>query len=103
MSDRRRAHRHRSPRTVFTREGRAMVQPWLHRLSTWPLLGVLGVAFALAGAWGSVAVAAQPIRIGFSMGLTGPLAANGKAALLAMEIWKDDVNKAGGLLGRPVE
>src|SRR3712207_9165316 len=42
-------------------------------------------------------------RSGFGMALTGGLAANGKAALLAMEIWRDDVNKAGGLLGRPVE
>jgi branched-chain amino acid transport system substrate-binding protein len=37
------------------------------------------------------------------MALTGGLAANGKAALLAMEIWRDEVNKNGGLLGRPVE
>jgi len=37
------------------------------------------------------------------MALTGGLAAQGKAALLAMEIWREDVSKAGGLLGRPVE
>jgi branched-chain amino acid transport system substrate-binding protein len=37
------------------------------------------------------------------MALTGGLSANGKPALLAMQIWKDDVNKKGGLLGRPVE
>jgi branched-chain amino acid transport system substrate-binding protein len=47
--------------------------------------------------------AAAPLRIGFGMALTGGLAANGKAALLAMEIWRDEVNKNGGLLGRPVE
>lgn len=47
--------------------------------------------------------AATPLRIGFGMALTGGLAANGKAALLAMEIWRDEVNKNGGLLGRPVE
>ncbi len=45
----------------------------------------------------------KPLKIGFSMALTGPLAGAGKAALIAMEIWKDDVNKKGGLLGRPVE
>jgi len=56
-------------------------------------------ALLLAGA----AAAADPIKIGFSMALTGPLGGNGQAALIAMEIWKDDVNKAGGLLGRPVE
>jgi branched-chain amino acid transport system substrate-binding protein len=37
------------------------------------------------------------------MAQTGPLAANGKSALLAMEIWREDVNAKGGLLGRPVE
>src|SRR5262245_44968078 len=45
----------------------------------------------------------QPIKIGFSMALTGPLGAGGKSALIAMEIWRDDVNAKGGLLGRPVE
>ncbi len=44
-----------------------------------------------------------PLRIGFSMALTGPLAANGKAALLSMEIWREETNKKGGLIGRQVE
>src|SRR5260370_35235778 len=46
---------------------------------------------------------AEPIRIGFGMALTGGLAANGKSALVAMQIWRDDINAKGGLLGRPVE
>jgi branched-chain amino acid transport system substrate-binding protein len=49
------------------------------------------------------AFAADPIKIGFGMAQTGPLAANGKSALLAMQIWRDDINAKGGLLGRPVE
>ena len=40
---------------------------------------------------------AEPIRIGFGMALTGGLAAAGKSALLAMQIWQDDVNAKGGL------
>ena len=47
--------------------------------------------------------AADPITIGFSMSQSGPLAVNGKSALLAMQIWQDDVNAKGGLLGRPVK
>jgi branched-chain amino acid transport system substrate-binding protein len=47
--------------------------------------------------------AADPITIGFSMAQSGPLAVNGKSALLAMQIWQDDVNAKGGLLGRPVK
>src|SRR6266481_5626658 len=47
--------------------------------------------------------AAEPITIGFGMALTGGLAAAGKTALLAMQIWQDDINAKGGLLGRPVK
>src|SRR5690348_7114362 len=45
----------------------------------------------------------EPIRIGFAMALTGPLAANGKQALLGAKIWEETVNKKGGLLGRQVK
>src|SRR6266516_2453809 len=59
-------------------------------------------AFALA--LGALpANAADPLRIGFGMALTGPLAPNGKSALLAMKIWEEDINAKGGLLGRPVQ
>jgi branched-chain amino acid transport system substrate-binding protein len=51
----------------------------------------------------SRAVAADPIRIGFGMSLTGPLAPGGKQCLLAMEIWRDEINAKGGLIGRPVQ
>ena len=45
----------------------------------------------------------KPITIGFGMALTGGLAPNGKAALLAMQLWEQEVNSKGGLLGRPVK
>jgi branched-chain amino acid transport system substrate-binding protein len=54
----------------------------------------------------SAPVSAQtgaPIKIGYSMALTGGLAPNGKSALLAQKIWEEDVNRKGGLLGRPVK
>jgi len=47
--------------------------------------------------------ATDPIKVGFSMALTGAAAPNGKQNLLALEIWRNDVNAKGGLLGRPVE
>ena len=46
---------------------------------------------------------ADPIKIGFGMALTGPLAANGKMSLTAMKIWEEDVNAKGGLMGRAVK
>ena len=45
----------------------------------------------------------EPIKIGFGMALTGPLAPNGKQALLGMKIWEEETNAKGGLLGRPVK
>lgn len=61
-------------------------------------MGVLGSVLPTERAAG-----ADPIKIGFSMGLTGAYAGNGKAALLATQIWQDDQNARGGLLGRPVQ
>jgi branched-chain amino acid transport system substrate-binding protein len=52
---------------------------------------------------GAQAPSGQPITIGFGMALTGPLAANGKQALLGMKIWEEETNAKGGLLGRPVK
>jgi branched-chain amino acid transport system substrate-binding protein len=45
----------------------------------------------------------EPIRIGFGMALTGGLAPNGKSALLAQQIWEEETNAKGGVLGRPVK
>ncbi len=45
----------------------------------------------------------EPIKIGFSMAQTGPLGPNGKQALLGMNIWAEEINAKGGLLGRPVK
>ncbi len=72
----------------------------LHRLCR-----LSAAAAALAGCLlaGTAVRAAEPITIGFGMALTGGLAAGGKTALLAMQIWQDDVNAKGGLLGRPVK
>jgi branched-chain amino acid transport system substrate-binding protein len=70
----------------------------MNRLAAW-LTGAL-VALSLVAA---PAVAQQPLKIGFGMSLTGPLAGNGKAALIAMQIWQEDVNAKGGILGRKVE
>src|SRR5579871_641603 len=67
-------------------------------------LAALAAVTALAGLAGDAAAqSGAPIKIGFSMAMTGGLAANGKSALLAQKIWEEDVNAKGGLLGRPVK
>ena len=72
---------------------------WVEPIRNGVLAGVLAVAVLPTG----TARAAEPITIGFGMALTGGLAPNGKAALLAMQIWAADTNAKGGLLGRPVK
>jgi branched-chain amino acid transport system substrate-binding protein len=66
----------------------------------WAALAVLSAVMLLPG---PEARAAEPLKIGLSMSLTGGLASGGKSALLGMEIWAEDTNAKGGLLGRPVQ
>jgi branched-chain amino acid transport system substrate-binding protein len=71
------------------------------------LSGVDGAACALATLTLStdtaVAQTKEPIKIGYSMAMTGGLGPNGKSALLAQKIWEEDINAKGGLLGRKVK
>jgi branched-chain amino acid transport system substrate-binding protein len=66
---------------------------------------LIGAAIVVAatGLTANALAEQRPIRIGMSMPQTGGLAGGGKASLLGIEIWRDDVNAKGGLLGRKVE
>jgi branched-chain amino acid transport system substrate-binding protein len=61
------------------------------------------IAAAVLGQTSVVVAQQPPIKIGMTMAQTGGLAGGGKASLLGIEIWRDDVNARGGLLGRKVE
>src|SRR3984893_11802149 len=67
------------------------------------LLATAGAGAAMLGLPSSVSAQQPPIKIGMSMPQTGGLAGGGKSSLLGIEIWRDDVNARGGLLGRKVE
>ena len=75
----------------------------LSKLIRLPLAAALLAAAAFAQPAAAQTPSGEPIKIGFGMGLTGGLAASGKAALLAMKIWEEEINAKGGLLGRPVK
>jgi branched-chain amino acid transport system substrate-binding protein len=62
----------------------------------------ISAALALAIVTAVPALAQEPIKIGFSVALTGGLASSGKAHLLSKQIWLEEINARGGLLGRPV-
>ena len=55
------------------------------------LIGVVGLALA------GLAQAAEPVKIGFSLSKTGMFASAIPSQLNVYELWKDEVNAAGGL------
>src|ERR1700741_3364899 len=65
----------------------------------------VALAAMVFGAWAAAmpAVAQEPIKIGFSVSLTGGLASSGKAHLLSKQISAAEINARGGLLNRPVK
>jgi branched-chain amino acid transport system substrate-binding protein len=76
-----------------------------HRISRRGINTGLGAALispALAGR-AAFAQGVGRIKIGFGMALTGPLAPNGQQALLGSQIWAEEINAKGGLLGRQVQ
>ncbi len=54
------------------------------------------IAVAVLGLASGAGAQQPPIKIGMSMPQTGGLAGGGKASLLGIEIWRDDVNARGG-------
>jgi branched-chain amino acid transport system substrate-binding protein len=51
--------------------------------------------------WG--ALAAEPIRIGSVLSVTGPAAFLGDPELKTLQLYVEEINKKGGVLGRPLE
>jgi len=49
------------------------------------------------------ASASEPIRIGISLGLTGRHAEISGLQAKSFRLWEQDVNKRGGIIGRPVK
>lgn len=84
----------------------------LHVLWRKPVRGGMGVvlaAFFLLSACGSATSSPTtsrnqaPIKIGISVSLSGDFSADGKATEQGYQLWADQVNKGGGLLGRQVQ
>src|SRR5574343_712399 len=49
------------------------------------------------------AFAADPIKIGSVLSVTGPAAFLGDPELKTLQLYVDDINKKGGVLGRPLQ
>ncbi|MEY2621652.1 MAG: hypothetical protein RIT26_1472 [Pseudomonadota bacterium] len=80
-------------------------------MSTHSQPGTIGRRQAMVGIGAATALGAAaplwaqtgPIRIGGSLAITGPLSATALVHKLTGEIYLDDLNRRGGLLGRKVE
>ncbi len=68
-----------------------MLKPFFTWLFVW-------LMSALAGA-----DAAEPIRIGVTLGLTGTYAGPARMMKRGYRLWEQDINRRGGILGRPVK
>ncbi len=67
------------------------------------MVGIAIAALVLVLSFLTLGAAQEPVRIGFFGPLTGPVAADGVSARHAVELALQEVNAAGGVLGRRVE
>jgi len=68
-----------------------------------PRLCLLALVLALPAGAHAAAPAGEPVKIGFFMSITGRDASFGEAALRGARLAIDDLNAAGGILGRPAQ
>ncbi len=63
------------------------------------------MVFVACGGGGQAATSqpTTPIKIGVSVSLSGDFSADGKTVQQGYELWRDAINKKGGLLGRQVQ
>jgi len=65
--------------------------------------GAIGAGMLVPSPWRSAFGQAKPFKFGTLQPLSGTAAAGGKTALVGVQMAVDRINKAGGLMGRPIE
>jgi branched-chain amino acid transport system substrate-binding protein len=76
--------------------------PALGRRSALKAAAALGATAALPSGVAR-AQSGEPVKIGVLIGLTGPAAVAGNDGYRSMQIAEEEINKAGGVLGRPLQ
>ncbi|MDJ1158110.1 ABC transporter substrate-binding protein [Chelatococcus sp. SYSU_G07232] len=79
--------------------GTTIVRRWMLRAAAVST----AVSAVVLHAGGSGALAAEPIRIGAVLSVTGSAAFLGDPEAKTLKIYVDEINRKGGLLGRPVQ
>jgi branched-chain amino acid transport system substrate-binding protein len=86
---------------------RQLDQPVIQPARRFPVVMLTGPLRAGLIALSSLAmattIAAEPVKVGFFMSITGRDASFGEASLRGARLAVDEVNAAGGVLGRPLE
>jgi branched-chain amino acid transport system substrate-binding protein len=74
-------------------------------LRTFGAIWALGILLMTIAACGTSSAPANstPIKIGFTVSLTGDFSDDGKAIQQGYQLWADNINAHGGLLGRQVQ
>jgi branched-chain amino acid transport system substrate-binding protein len=67
------------------------------------LIAGMVLTYAAVPSHAATVRAGAPIKIGFSVSLSGDFSSDGKAVLQGYQLWAADVNKHGGLMGRQVK
>lgn len=80
-----------------------MTHPSVSRRTVGAWLAAAALALASSGTALAQTPSGTPIRIGSTLALTGPLSATAQVHKIVGEIYVEQLNKRGGLLGRPVE
>lgn len=78
-----------------------MQTTWSMLIRTWSAMVVSLALLCVIGP--QAALAAESIKVGVTLSLTGEYAAPGRDELEGIRMWVDDVNARGALLGRKVE
>lgn len=82
---------------------RFLLQPPLRW--TLSILTILGLSLWVAGvpSHAATSAAGSPVKVGFSVSLTGDFSGDGKAVLQGYKLWDNYINSHGGLMGRKVK
>ena len=81
--------------------GKVTRRRWLGLSAT--AAGAIGAGMLVPAPWRAAFGQAKPFKFGTLQPLSGTAAAGGKTALVGVQMAVDRINKAGGLMGRPIE
>jgi branched-chain amino acid transport system substrate-binding protein len=93
----------KTPKSYVGKRGSEHAGPQIRRVAAVVMAASLFLMLQTPAFADQPAKSEPPLKVGFSVPITGPAAQDGKQVLIALQLWRDDVNAKGGLIGRSVE